>query len=425
MLAIISLFIECAICAVLKTLGIDPISDVLAVALVCVFSIAFIIDVSNDEKQKYSGCIICGYLLRVFLLFFDYFGKSIYHLPNSGADTEMFYKYSVMLANGLTSEKYGGFIGLFGRVFSIIGTSRLYGQFIVMLFSIIALLVIIKTIEELSISNEQKIRAVSLVSIIPNYAILSSIFLRESIVSMFVSISLYMFIQYYKGNSYIYLVFCYASVLLGMVFHSGIAGFLIGYGIIILIHQNGMEENRTGFIRVLIASLACGISLFLFINYKDVLFAKFLSVNDITDVANTVARGGSTYAKYVGDSTSILNVLVYTLPRFAYFLFSPFPWQWRGGADLIAFFFSGLYYLGIVIISFGKLFNSKTQYRALLKNMLIIMFCSTFVFAWGVSNVGTAVRHRDKLISVFAVLHALCYDYDKGWHIIVGDKEII
>ena len=79
--------------------------------------------------------------------------------------------------------------------------------------------------------------------------------------------------------------------------------------------------------------------------YADVLFEKFGRVDSIGDVANTLDYGGSSYAQYVGDSSSIQNMLIYTIPRIGYFLFSPFPWQWRGISDIIAFVFSSMFYM--------------------------------------------------------------------------------
>ena len=39
--------------------------------------------------------------------------------------------------------------------------------------------------------------------------------------------------------------------------------------------------------------------------------------------------------------------------------------------------------------------------------IIIISICIVFVFAWGVSNTGTAARHREKLVILFATLYAL------------------
>ena len=44
---------------------------------------------------------------------------------------------------------------------------------------------------------------------------------------------------------------------------------------------------------------------------------------------------------------------------------------------------------------------------------LIIALCTVFVFAWGVSNTGTAVRHRDKMVILYGVLLGLSWKPSK------------
>ena len=46
----------------------------------------------------------------------------------------------------------------------------------------------------------------------------------------------------------------------------------------------------------------------------------------------------------------------------------------------------------------------------LLGTALGIALCAALIFAWGVSNAGTAVRHREKFMTVYILLIALCGD---------------
>ena len=130
-------------------------------------------------------------------------------------------------------------------------------------------------------------------------------------------------------------------------------------------------------------------------------------VDDITDIANTLDYGGSSYARYVGNSSSIRNMVIFTIPRIFYFLFSPFPWQWRGFSDIIAFCFSSMFYYVAARSALVNLrFMSKKDKNKTIA-IIIISISIVFIFAWGVSNTGTAARHRDKLVMLFASLYAL------------------
>lgn len=133
------------------------------------------------------------------------------------------------------------------------------------------------------------------------------------------------------------------------------------------------------------------------------------NINSIGDIGSTNSEGGSSYAAYVGDSSSIINMVIFTIPRIVYFLFSPFPWQWRGLGDIIAFVFSSLFYLLVLknaIVCMKKDKSSNKNYAIVI---FIVALCTAFVFSWGVTNTGTATRHRDKMIVVYAVLYSLSH----------------
>lgn len=165
---------------------------------------------------------------------------------------------------------------------------------------------------------------------------------------------------------------------------------------------------------------------YLFINYADVFFGKMMNVSSIADVGSTYAGGGSSYAAYVGDSTSISNMVIFTIPRIVYFLFSPFPWQWRGPGDIIAFLFSGLFYLFSYKSAISYLRNNKDgKNQYLVVGLIIISLASIFVFGWGCTNTGTACRHRDKLIVIFSVLWAVSRNPAKGRGVMIGNRRLL
>lgn len=409
MISVLILLTEFSICSLLKTLGINPISDSLAILLIIVFSAAFLTDIQiGPVLKKYNAGLGLGYLLRIALLLFDRYGKSIYRLPNSGADSEWFYQLAVEQSTGISSHKSGDFIALFRIIFSIIGTNRLFGQFIVVLFSIVSLCFLAMTIEKFHIQDENKIKTVTLVCLLPNFAILSSIFLRESIVAMFVSISFYYFMKYYRKESIITIIFAYFFAATGAYFHAGVSGLMIGYAIVLLLHDRENDLNMMHFQNIILVFVVIFVVLFLYFNYGNIFFAKFMDVDKLSEIANISNTGGSSYAAYVGNSSSVQNMIIFTIPRYMFFLYSPFPFQWRGLKDIIAFLFSGLYYFYITVISLHCVFKTHSRNRTLIINILIVLLCVLFPFAWGVAASGTAARHRDKLITIFAVLHALC-----------------
>lgn len=172
---------------------------IIAVLVHVIFSMVILY--LSDRKIRYI--IILGYLLRVFILFWDLYARNIFSLPNSGADTEMFYKTSLLISDNLAmigSTRGGMYSNILGVLFYLIGPQRAFGQYLNVLLGISTVFVIYKTLENLEI-NPKVIQIVILIaSFFPNSIIFSGIFLREIFPTFFVSVSLYFFIKWFKGT---------------------------------------------------------------------------------------------------------------------------------------------------------------------------------------------------------------------------------
>ncbi len=116
---------------------------------------------------------------------------------------------------------------------------------------------------------------------------------------------------------------------------------------------------------------------------------------------NVAARGKTAYlVNFLPHS--YLSFILQTPIRMLYFLFSPFLWQLHSLKDMVGLFDSIMYL--VLILSFVlemknfKKFNNK--YKEILIFSAILLFFMIFFFAWGVSNTGTALRHRTFLLFV-------------------------
>lgn len=377
--------------------------------MIAVYSVAYILVISRSEKYSmYFRELISGYLLRVFLLLFDIYGRNIYHLPNSGADSSDFFRSAQWYAGILIKARdMGAYPRLMGLVFKYIGVNQLYGQFLMLLCSIVAIHFFLAILNLLSIDYFTKKKALLIACLLPNYAILSVLFLREAIVTMFITVSMYFFLKWFSYKSLFCLFLSVIACFGASYFHSGSAGLVVGYIIIVFLYSSYKERFTLSVPNIIIAALLSVFMGYLFLNYSDVLFSKMASVDRIGEIANTLDKGGSSYAKYVGNSSSVRNMIIFTIPRILYFLFSPFPWQWRGLSDIVAFCFSSMFYFAAVRSALGNLKSMSKKNKDQTIAIIIVSLCIVFVFAWGVSNTGTAARHRDKLVMLFATLHAL------------------
>lgn len=363
------------------------------------------IDISRSYRLRpYQIPLYFALIWRVFLVFFDRYGQAVFSLPNSGYDSNMYYRNAALYASTGEAGRGGLFSAVMGFIFKITGVSQLFGQFVICLFSICALIIGIFIFDEISENYEIKYKVIIVMGLLPNYAILSSIFLKESIVSLCIGLSAYFLVVWIKYERERDFLIAFLLTLIGAAFHSGCVATTIAYIVIRLIYSKKDRRMHFSLRNVPITIILSFVLIYLYVNYGNVLFDKMVNVNSLSDIGSTYSEGGSSYASYVGDSSTPLNMAVYAIPRMLYFLFSPFPWQWRGITDIIAFVFSSLFYLYAIVVGLKSRKIVNPRVKVYLIAFFIIALCTSFVFSWGITNSGTATRHRDKMIIIFSVL---------------------
>lgn len=381
--------------------------DALPIAVIAITSLFLLFDLSRQDFSKdILLALFLAYLIRLFFLFFDLYGREIYLLPHSGLDSEMFHESTI---NGLLTGNYGNgsiysfFVGTLYRMF---GTERMISQFFNVLLSIHTMLMTYKTMELYKINEKAKYLSIMVLALIPNFAIMSSILLRESIIIFLYTLSFYSFSYWFVKKNVPALLVAYASGLLVSVFHSGSIILVMSYTIILILYNQGNKSFKITLKSIIFALTFAVIFNYLFQNYFEVFFDKFSDIEGIDDVTEVSVMGGSGYEVGYSIEHPILNFIVNTPIRIFYFIFSPVPWEWRGPTDIIAFIFSSLFYGSTLYLGFKSILGAKIENKSHILIILIILFVGFFVFAWGVSNSGTALRHRDKFIGLFILLLA-------------------
>ena len=105
-----------------------------------------------------------------------------------------------------------------------------------------------------------------------------------------------------------------------------------------------------------------------------------------------------------------------------FFLASPLPWYWRGINDIIAFLFSAFFYTISIYYSF-KAIKLTSKNKNIIICLLIFAISSAFIYSWGVSNAGTALRHRDKFLPNFILLFIIASDAIVSKRLQLGSKQ--
>lgn len=348
-------------------------------------------------------------LLRTGLVFWDLNFSHILQLPNSGGDTESYYYWAVQVSQdpSLLFEEIRGevYSKLVGMLFWLIGPVRSFGQYTNVLFSVSAVLLMTDVLERLSLSDSRRVRILAIISLLPNTLVLSAIFLRESLISFLIAVSVYFFVRWFEGGNALSVLAVVGAVMAASTLHAGVIAVGIGYAMVIPFYRP--KEARFGFSLqgLFYLGFFAAIMYFAVAQYPDMFLGKFEAFdteNDLLRVTNY--RGGE--SQYLSDLTvdSYADLLRVGPLRALYFLGSPMPWDFRGLLDMFTFVADSLFYLGVPILFLVIQHRIPPRWRALGYALLVVLCVSSLLFGAGVSNAGTAARHRIKLVSIVMAL---------------------
>jgi hypothetical protein len=394
------------------------IADFEVVAIIAVsLHIFFTMIVLMNWKNKFNEIFLGAFLARVLFMFWDIFASSIFTLPGSGADSVDFYYTAVNISQNISLLKgdiYGGiYVKIMGFFFYLIGPQQMMGQYINVLLGLSTIFIVYKILMMLRIKDEIINKIIIIAAFLPNSLILTSIFLREAFIIFFVAGSLYFFIKWFISGGYNNIFLSICLLLCASMFHSGVIGLAIGYCFCFLFYNK--DKNSYGFtIRsILIFILLISAYLTLFIKYQDLFMGKFSKIESAEDVIGVMnfRRGGSAYLTSINISNPFLAIVFSPLFVF-YFLTSPLPMNWRGFQDVLTFATDSIFYLGVILyfVRNKKWFGYRWK---IILSLLIVLLGVLFIFGISIANAGTAMRHRQKIISVFLVLLAVMMDGKK------------
>ena len=424
------LFIECVCGTSISILlnGNLQVNENIAICIVLInvlFSMFIFYKISKGDKVKFL-ILFFALIARVFTLFFDLNGRSIMILPNSGADSEGFHAKGLLFPSiEFTKNPYAFIVGF---IYTFLFNSRIIAQYINVLLGLSTIRIIEKILDEFKVAYKVKILILAIIAFIPNYIIMSSILLRESINIFLIAASLLFFVRWWnkKGvnNFIIALILGFGAAL----FHSGALANPLGYIIIFTLCNNKSRKFKLNIKSGILIAIASFLIIGFMNSPNNPFMQKFNNINDVGSIVKRTSAysdGGSGYE--MGEDVETFGQLLANSPiRMFYFLTSPLPWTWRGLSDVIAFVFSGLFYMITILYSIRILLKDKNyDNRSFIKACLILGVLGAFVFAWGTSNAGSALRHRDKFIANYIVMLALALDYSSKCKKLNNFKDII
>lgn len=381
-----------------------------------IFTVIVLFFVLLINYTKFIVIIYTSFLVRMTMMFVDASeGESV--IPHSGDDTENFYNTAIEVSNNLSllnESIYGGTYSKFlGLIFHLYGDDRLFTQFLNIIITISAILIIIKVFRMLGIRDDIQIYMVVMMSFFPHSLIFSSILLRESIISLMVVLSLYFFIRWFTQRERTGAVLSVAFVLIGAMFHTAIISILLGYLFGFIFYRHETNTFRFSVESVVPFSLFAMIMSYLLI-FPDVISTLpiFNKVEQVLDDSSNVyeevtsARGDTAYLGGL-EINNLFQLILFSPLKMVYFIGSPMPWAISNFNELISFFLDAVFHFAAA--GFFITYFNTIRKQPLLMILLISIFAGWFIFGLGVSNAGTALRHRFKLFYIIILLFGLIW----------------
>jgi hypothetical protein len=397
--------------------------------------ILFIFPGTKKDIVKFIFFIF--FLLRIFLLYVDFYGKEVVNVFHSGGDSERFYLWGLDISknlsrmNEISYTRYTDFLGI---LYWFIGDQRLFSQFINVILGMWSIIVLYKILDLFNFKDSKKLFFLALYGFYPQNIILSSILLREALIQFFFIYSIFFFLKWLKTNHKINIFLTLLFVLLCSLFHSGMLVSLLFYGYMFLFLDATTYNFKYSFKRLTLFFFFCVLTFTIIANDSSILNEKFsilqtdennLSLIEKYQSKSGIEEGGSSYLLNY-EISSVVDFIIFVPLKLIYFVFSPMPYEIRGIGDFTAILIDSSFYYFLIfkITRSRKLIN--TNFFSLLPKIFFILFLVVSLgFAIGTENSGTAMRHRAKIFPALLMVVIIIESIKENKNYIWNDKKII
>ncbi len=367
--------------------------------------------------------LVLAYVTRLVLFLLDYF--HIFRPPGATDDASRFnntarywsqFEWShLMDIVDVTHSHFYAWLGavvqkLVGVSYSILPAfSFLFGHVVVAVAAIITY----------QLWGKRAGIMVALVLALYPFAAFNSILaMREEVAIMFFVLGLYFFVKWVSGKSYLGIIWACLCFGGAVAFHPGWIGAFVGVAayLTFFLYRTVFktDTSRASYhdaLKVLLSTTMLVLSLGMVAFGGGISLGKGIEVGGegeggvgsaIESRFSREPTGGSAYPSFIAQGNP------YTQPwlipaRIVYFHFSPFPWDLRSPRHLLGIVSSMLYFFMAWRVYKGW---DTLKNREECVAMLFMFGALTFIFAIGVTNVGTAIRHKTKLLALFLILAA-------------------
>lgn len=388
---------------------------------------SFLIILSSYSKLKSLILVLfAGWLFRFALLLADYY--DIFKIPGSDADSASFIRYADFLTTLSWSQMlelynpvhaFNGYVWYAALVMRVVGFHELIMPALNLIAGSIGLVFSCLIIQEMWEKKAAKIAA-WILALYPFAAFNSAIALREEFAITAFIIGLFYLLRWARNQSFFGIFI--ATIFFGIAtsIHAGFVGAFVGMALFMgaralrafkeLIKGKSISRkellNSTGSLfglAVLIGIITIGGGLSL---GKGITVGGEAGTNTLVESIESRferdAVGGSAYPAAIATGDPFTQP--WLIPaRMIYFHLSPFPWDIKSPRHLLGLVSALLY-----TFLFYRIYKGwpKLKERPEHEVMFFMLLGLTFVFAIGVTNIGTAIRHKAKFLILILLMAA-------------------
>ena len=381
----------------------------LAAATIVVVAGAVVLAIATARVPHVRVPVFLGFAARTGFAFVH---RYVVSLPQS-ADARMFENRALRLAELPIQEHFARFdtggwsvAWLTGWLYRIVGPEFLVGQLVMALLG--ALLIV--TTCHLAMALGASLRMVLIVAwamaFFPQPVLHSALLLREIPFALFVTIAAIQFVRWEKTRSPLNAAGGALAIIVAAAFHAGAIFLLLAAVVFVLVSSVGSGNA----IRVILGAL----SFVVLVGFGWWVVSEEYGARqfggDYFALDETFFEGEAR-GEFRGDAAFPAWLRITgpqdfwkTPLRLGLFLFAPFPWMVSNAWQALGLIDSTLYLIAAVLIVKG-LRNARAIKRAASFGLILFMLgVGVLVFALGVGNYGTAIRHRAKFASYVVVL---------------------
>ncbi len=376
------------------------------VFLTIIFSFCFFVIFLRYHDQVIAKIVIIAFFLRLGL---SYVQRFLFSLPDSTADAVTFERRAWEAAEAMLrgeeaisltgSYYYSAVVSYFYYLFE---RSPLIAQFINVLLGSLLVFVVYKIVMVLFESKKASHISAVVATFFPTFVLYSAITMRELVIVFPFALSFYFFSLWFKKGRFRFALLSLLFIFISGLSHGGMMPIGFAYVFLFLFYQP--LKKRWFFFKKesLVMLFVALIIFFLFFTFfrTKIPTLEDLSVERFQRQVSGAARDRASYLEGVVPE-NYMDVVVQTPVRMVYFFFAPF--RITHTLDYIGVMDSFLYFV-LFILSFITILKFWRKDKALCLSFLLVFLAFSVVFAWGISNYGTAIRHKQKIAFLLIVM---------------------